>query len=709
MGQTTSADDWAKKVILDRIAKATESSAESLQDMLNSSSRGLRSLETATTQSASSTRASSQAQREAAERSKGLGKAFGDLYTTLKNGQLERERSGRAAREFGTSLSDSGAMFRSATQRVTTAVSSLPLLGPIIGVGIGAISGFVSQLLSTRDTFINVVDSGIMFDGSISGFRVAVGNAGLTAEQFGALVEQSGQAIKLFGENKFLDSTLRLRSTFDALGISITQGNEYFAEYLENSRLSSNLYFRTEEEHRLGFEDNLKLMREQARLTGVSVRQQRDQQRALAQSLEYQVMIRSLSPARRQYIESQRAAILPAAGADFANEFFTFVQTRAPKSGGFLQALQTLGGGQQIQALAERARRGEQLSIEDFQNAIVAIPERVFGQALAQLRGSNPELVARLMDVRMPAEAAVRARAIARGETPPPSALAPEVEALTAAQAAVQIALSQFQSAITSFGATLLRAVTPQILTLTNVMREFNNAPSMDVALQNLQASGTLSESINKIIESYRTGGMFSAALTGLREGAKAVGSLIWEGMEEGWKLIKTYFTEWKNSFLEGITNWSSMFIERLQALPIIRWFGDRRSENPAPTPEESRANLARNTADNSDVYVPMLNPLSERIGLPTNQSLLSLNNPRVVQAPPIPNAQASVPGNTTIPNAQAGATVNNNLATLAADTNRVMSELVALMKEGNTHSAQIQSILDSSARATVDALSRMW
>lgn len=694
MSQTSPQSDWAKKETLDRIAKATESSADSLQDMLNSSSKGLKRLESATSESATSTRASSRAQQDAAEKSKGLGKAFGDLYTTLKgNNAYERERRGRSAREFGTNLSDTSTMFRNATERVTSAVSSLPLLGPIIGVSIGAISGFVSQLLSTKDMFINMVDSGIMFDGSISGFRTAVGNAGLTVEQFGALVEQSGQAIKLFGENKFLESTVRLRSTFDQLGLSVTQGNEYFAEYLENSRLSSNLYFRTEEEHRQGFEDNLKMMREQARLTGVSVRQQRDQQRALAQSLEYQVMIRSLSPDRRRYIESQRAAILPAAGADFANEFFTFVQTRAPKSGGFLQALQTYGGGQQIQALAERARRGEQLSIEDFQNAIVSIPEHVFGQALAQLRGSNPELVQRLMDVRMPAEAAVRARAIARGENPPPGALGPEVVAATTAQNALNDALKEFQSLITSIGAGLLNSVMPQLTSFTNAMRTFNQAPDLATAMRDLEAGGDLSEGLTNVLASYRTGGLFSAAGTAFTEGFKTIGGLIWEGMKAGWDKVTEYFTSWKNSLIERLGTWGNSLIDAFQNLPIIRWFRN----NPNPVPNDPYGLNERQTPT-PGVPIPGFQQRPPRSFFP---------GPTFV--PPAPPALPTPPGSgePAAPASPAALRTTSSIESLPNENTRLLSQIAALMTEGNAYTLELRKSIEQGSRMQAEAFER--
>jgi hypothetical protein len=693
MSQTTSSDNWAKKETLDRIAKASERSADYLQDMLDSSNRGLRSLANATTQSASSTRASGRAQQETGEKTKSLGKAIGNLYTTLKNNANERERTGRAAREFGTSLSDSSTMFRNATTRVTTAVSSLPLLGPVIGVAIGAITGLVSQLLSTKDTFMTMVDSGIMFDGSISGFRVAVGNAGLTAEEFATLVEQSGQAIKVFGENKFLQSTLRLRQTFDDLGISITQGNEYFAEYLENSRLSNNLYFRTQAEHEQGFIDNLKLMKEQARLTGVTVRQQRDQQRELRQSLEYQLMIRSLSPSRRTYIESQTNAITPVAGADFAREFFTFVETRAPVAGGFLQTTQQFGGGQQLQALAERARRGEQLSPEDFQNAIVAIPEHVFGMALRSLRGSNPQLAERLMALRLPAEKAAFNRARARGPNAPPTGISPEVQLLTAGQAALKNTLSQFQSTMTGLGAGLLGLVIPELTTFTNVMRTFNSAPNLQTALANLETGGDLSDSVKEILASYRTGGLFSAAWTAIRQAGTTIGGLIWLGMDEGWKLVKTYFTDWKNSLIESLGTWASNLVARLGRLRIFGMrIGGRETEEPQmATPEERRANLARSTTDNSDVYVPRLNPLSERIGQPLN-SFPPINR-GVVQTPTSNGQVVDTPANST-------------LATLAADTNRMLSELVTLTQQSNSINEKIQSASDANARRTVDAIS---
>ena len=181
--------------------------------------------------------------------------------------------------------------------------SGMPLFGAAIAGVTSVLTSLVAQVFASRDTFTTMIQSGILFNGSLSEFNTLTAQAGLSIEQFGTIAQQSSGAIKAMGEQRFLAATTQLRKTFVDFNLSVQQGTEYFGEYLETQRLSG-LYFESVRGREMeAFQANIKQQQELALLTGAQVSEQRRAARARADSARYRAQLASMSPAERARIE----------------------------------------------------------------------------------------------------------------------------------------------------------------------------------------------------------------------------------------------------------------------------------------------------------------------------------------------------------------------------------------------------------------------
>ena len=569
MSGTLTGSDWAKQQTLDRIATATERSAGSLASMLVGKTDGFAQLADDAKKAGKTLVQGSKEEQRIRKRLAQI--AEDDLKKQLVNAEQrvknqakddkesarsQRERFGQRFNQAGARLTDGSTLLAHTTERITSALQALPVAGAVLGGMLGAVTGLISSVMKSKDTFIDMVDSGIMFGGSLTQFRIGLGNAGLSTEQFAAIVQQSGRGISVLGESRFLESTNRLQGFFDDFGLSINQGNEYFGEYIENARLSGSLYLRTMGEHEQSFKDNMTLMREQARLTGVSVRAQREQQQTLQRDARYQAFLRSRSTQERTYIETQERAMTGAAGeqgAQFSREFFQMAFRGNIEKGGMMQTLMGIGSAAgPLQALAARARGGEQLNPDEFLKFIHDLPREVM-DALSLRGGADVE---RIMAIRQVAEARLRPEGMAAAPT---STLTPETIALNAAQNRITALTAQFNAQITKLGELLIEIVTPALTSLNNTLRAFTSAApgtgiTGGIAAMFRQMAGGSTElpagvsgppappnALTRIAQSFDQG-FFSG-----------VGSLISESFSA---LMTEFFDKmeaWKNSLLAGL------------------------------------------------------------------------------------------------------------------------------------------------------------
>jgi hypothetical protein len=310
-------------------------------------------------------------------------------------------------------------------------------------------------------------------------------------------------------------------------------------------------------EHEQSFRDNMTLMREQARITGVSVRAQREQQQTLQRDARYQAFLRSRSTQERTYIETQERGMTSVAGeqgAQFSREFFQMAFRGNIEKGGMLQTLMGIGSAAgPLQALAARARGGEQLNPNEFLKFIHDLPREVM-DALSLRGGADVE---RIMAIRQVAEATFRPGGMAAAPT---STLTPETIALNAAQNNLTQLTSQFNAQITLFGENLIKILTPALTDLNNALRAFSTAQpgqgiqAMFRSLAGPQTPGQEPNALQRIAAGFDQGILSGIGAT-IREALRGAWNLLLSTLELAWESLLQQLREWRNEFVTAIGN----------------------------------------------------------------------------------------------------------------------------------------------------------
>lgn len=151
---------------------------------------------------------------------------------------------------------------------------------PIVGTMFGAVA---KAATSVTRSYNEVAQSGATFGGSIGAFSSAASKAGMTMDQYGALIARNGEGMLAFGgtteqgAKRFGDVSKALRSTGSdlyALGYSTKDINEGLANYGKNLRLQGRQGTQTNAELAAGAKNYLKEMDALAKVTGESRKEQ---------------------------------------------------------------------------------------------------------------------------------------------------------------------------------------------------------------------------------------------------------------------------------------------------------------------------------------------------------------------------------------------------------------------------------------------------
>ena len=243
-------------------------------------------------------------------------------------------------------------------------LSGMGKLGALAGAGLSAVSAVagytVAKLVETRDAYTDMIQSGLFFEGNLLQFGADIRKTGLTVSEFSGIVERHGTSIFAVGERAFLGSVNQLGKTFDKFGLSIKAGTEEYAEYLDTLRASSSLYFMTTAQQEEAFKKNITQQTEMARLNGITVKQQKEEQRKLQEKASYKAIMASMTPEKRAAMEDTRTKLL---GKGFSVEdveaLIMFKETGGAKRGGPIAGIQGAAPQAFDQLVASMGQMGE--------------------------------------------------------------------------------------------------------------------------------------------------------------------------------------------------------------------------------------------------------------------------------------------------------------------------------------------------------------
>lgn len=304
--------------------------------------------------------------------------------------------SGLAARENRESFES----LNPAIQGVASALRAIPVIGDALGSALEGVGTFVTaEMQRNIESFNTLGQVGALSATGVRGMRESAIDAGLSLAQFSNVIQENSKALAFS-----TGSTLRgadilaglaqeagdsgLRRQFRALGISLEQQNEFFADYLEFNTLLGAQQNRSVKEQTLAARDYILELDELARLTGLSRKEAQaelEQQRANARFLSAQRRaVARFGPEIGETIakDMEKALLIIAERgspelAAGIRDLFGGPNTEAAKS-----ALATLGPG----ALeAANALQTNQISVDEFVRTITENASRFqnrFGEVL---------------------------------------------------------------------------------------------------------------------------------------------------------------------------------------------------------------------------------------------------------------------------------------------------------------------------------------
>jgi len=564
MSDSRPAGNWATEATLQKIAQNTGQTVTGLERLLQSRLRGTSALDQQLQDTAATARQTNKTWSNALNNlntemrgwSRSMGVRMGDPNTWSVLGRRLTGTSSVLDRLGGSSgglLSRFGGLVKG----LGPVGIALGLFTSALGFATGIVTGVVRQLVATNSTLINLVQSGIMFNGSVLDFNVAVGRAGLSAEEFAQIARESAGGIRAFGETAFLQTTNRLSQVFGQFALNIQQGNEYFADYLETSRLAGHVYVGGMQEQSAAFELNIRQQHELAALTGKTVAEQRRAARARAEGAQYRMMMAALPEEERKRMEQVMAA---GAAANIPEEvmrakIMQFRFNRTSQEAGRLSSLmpeldtffQRMATGQvpaeQMGAELQSLGRSFQGVMQDQSRVNMML--HMFGGSLSSTVDVIGNLIPTMQGLVNPTREVQEALERLRQGLPP---FASDTRALNDLQDAWKRITTALQAEIMNLvGENGLKQVLDAISQLGSASRAFvaaNPDRKMQAFMESLSIPDTspLMRAARQVDEA-----------TGFLDTFKAIMNLLWVGLQESFSKLGEMLDRWTRNFVEEL------------------------------------------------------------------------------------------------------------------------------------------------------------
>ena len=335
-----------KKKEADAIKAATKET-KSYQDIVDSTTKGMEKYEVQ--MKSFGTRLAS-----TAEGIKNAGATLGNSFKKLgENGEGLGDALGAMTGPVAGKLNGLGAAGR---------IASMALNG--ISAGIGALVGSFNK---TGNMFLNLTNSGASFGGSMMEMRRAANASGATMDQFTKAIQNNSQGLARFGGgttngalalSSISQQGTRFRRELLAMGVSVKDQTEFFADYMDNLS-SSGVTIRSfggdfgrVAKAAVDYRKNLQQLSE---LTGQSAKHLEEQQEAVRRNAEFNNAIAKFGPEVQAALRAQYAA-----GSEFTKQVMTdtlVLGTLGPKTAAV--ATQMGGFAEAQQATTKRIMAGE--------------------------------------------------------------------------------------------------------------------------------------------------------------------------------------------------------------------------------------------------------------------------------------------------------------------------------------------------------------
>lgn len=303
--------DWAREATLSRLLDAVTNQTPLLEKISGIKALDLKNMQEANT---------------------GLGQVGAAAARTaddMKKGAADSKKLNESIRDLRWSMSRYGNQFSSLLTRSTNPMTQLPSaiesttdwlakfakgnkVATVAVMAIGtAIAKLAERFIEAAESYRGMMQSGVMFNGSVSTMIQSVRSAGVSIESANQVIEQYSQALLSVGEAQFFKNIENSTRLFARLGMTQEQGMRTFAELEEMRRLSGLSYMQSEDDRIKSNEQLVQLMQSQSILTGISVKRQKEAAQKAAQTERVRIMQASLS---EEELKKQQEGVFKLAG-----------------------------------------------------------------------------------------------------------------------------------------------------------------------------------------------------------------------------------------------------------------------------------------------------------------------------------------------------------------------------------------------------------
>ena len=305
---------------------------------------------------------------------------------------------------------------------LTNAASSMNAI-PIVGGTLAAVFGAVAEAAEkSAKSYQSAASAGASFGGSMNRFIATASQAGMTMEQFGALVKSNGVGMLGFGgtveegAKRFGAVSKALRSSSNdlyALGFSTQEINEGLAGYGKLMRLTGRSQNMTTQELANGAKSYLKEMDALAKITGEDRKQQEAKMERLAKDGQYQAMLSTKDEKTRKSFDALMGQT-PDALQGFVKDVIT-TGTVTTEENGKIASLMGADVMNELQKYHAKLDKGEALTVTErnkMNNLLAEGSKRVmqqYGKTLAANRDMDGATSAVVSGLKLQKDAVVQA------------------------------------------------------------------------------------------------------------------------------------------------------------------------------------------------------------------------------------------------------------------------------------------------------------
>lgn len=271
-------------------------------------------------------KAQTKATKQTTEATKGLGQAGKDTTGALKKlGNMASRvggmliggltNAGASIGALGKELLMGGNRLSDFSQHVTGLISTIPLLGPMLG---GAVQSLVNFIDMSIDSFRNLSDAGIDFGGGLFEVQKMATQTSFNLETFaGALSDGSNNLAALFGgatagARAFTNLSREMQPNIkglNALGISNEQVAEFTNDYLELQKMRGGVEGRNAKQLAAGTNQYIMQLDRLSKITGMSRKQAAEALREQMNDKRVQALLAAVDPAIKENLEGTFVAL----------------------------------------------------------------------------------------------------------------------------------------------------------------------------------------------------------------------------------------------------------------------------------------------------------------------------------------------------------------------------------------------------------------